>query len=82
MSITKNSYVRARVDNNLKRDTDRIFSRMGLSTTEAIRLFLVQVRIQKALPFQVSLNELEKQNDDILLPTTMRQEAIDLCYDN
>ena len=82
MSITKNSYVRARVDNHLKRDTDRIFNRMGLSTTEAIRLFLVQVRIQKALPFRVSLNELEKQNDDILLPATMRQEAIDLCYDN
>ena len=77
-----NSYIRARVDNHLKRDTDRIFSRMGLSTTEAIRLFLVQVRIQKALPFLVSLNELEKQNDDILLPATMRQGAIDLCYDN
>ncbi len=82
MNVTKNSYVRARVDNHLKRDTDRIFNRMGLSTTEAIRLFLVQVRIQKALPFRVSLNEPEDQNDDILLPTTMRQGAIDLCYDN
>jgi len=79
---TKDSYVRARVDSRLKRDTDRIFHRMGLSTTEAIRLFLVQVRIQKALPFRVGLSDSTRQNDDILLPAAMRQEAIDLCYDN
>lgn len=79
---TKDSYVRARVDNRLKRETDLIFHRMGLSTTEAIRLFLVQVRIQKALPFRVGLSDSMRQNDDILLPVAKRQEAIDLCYDN
>lgn len=80
--MKKNSYVRARVDSHLKHDTDIIFNSMGLSTTEAIRLFLVQVRIQKALPFRVSLNELENKNDDLLLPAAMRQGAIDLCYDD
>ncbi len=79
---TKDSYVRARVDKRLKRDTDRIFQRMGLSTTEAIRLFLVQVRIQKALPFRVGLGDPTRQNDDVLLPAAMRQEAIDLCYED
>lgn len=82
MTATKDSYVRARVDHGLKRDADRIFHRMGLSTTEAIRLFLVQVRIQKALPFRVGLGESVQPNDDILLPAQMRQDAIDLCYDD
>jgi DNA-damage-inducible protein J len=79
---TKDSYVRARVDKRLKQDTDRIFQRMGLSTTEAIRLFLVQVRLQKALPFRVGLGGPTQQNDDVLLPAAMRQEAIDLCYED
>lgn len=79
---TKDSYVRARVDKRLKQDTDRIFQRMGLSTTEAIRLFLVQVRIRKALPFRVGLGNPTRHNDDVLLPAAMRQDAIDLCYED
>ncbi|MBN1670822.1 MAG: type II toxin-antitoxin system RelB/DinJ family antitoxin [Kiritimatiellae bacterium] len=76
---TQDTYVRARVDNRLKRDAERILDRLGLSTTEAIRLFLVQVRLQKGLPFHVGLR---KTNDDILLPTRMRQGALDSLYDD
>jgi len=76
---TKDTYVRARVDNRLKRDTERILDRLGLTTTEAIRLFLVQVRLQKGLPFHVGLKQ---SNDDILLPTRMRQAAVDSLYED
>ena len=76
---TKDAYVRARVDNGLKRDTERILDRLGLSTTEAIRLFLVQVRLQKGLPFHVGMKQ---PNDDILLPTSMRQAAVDSLYED
>ena len=76
---TKDAYVRARVDNGLKRDTERILDRLGLSTTEAIRLFLVQVRLQKGLPFHVGMKQ---PNDDILLPTRMRQAAVDSLYED
>ena len=79
---TKDSYVRARVDSRLKRDTERILARLGLSTTEAIRLFLVQVRLQKGLPFRVGLNHGAQQNGDILLPAGMRQAALDSLYDD
>jgi len=79
---TKDTYVRARVDNRLKRDTERILDRLGLSTTEAIRLFLVQVRIQKGLPFHVGLNPGTRGNEDILLPARMRQSALDSVYDD
>ena len=79
---TKDSYVRARVDNKLKRDTERILDRLGMSTTEAIRLFLVQVRLQKGLPFHVGLTTPPQENDDILLPTRMRQASLDSLYDD
>jgi DNA-damage-inducible protein J len=34
---------------------ERIFTKIGISTTEAIRLFLTQVELHKGLPFPVSI---------------------------
>ena len=79
---TKDTYVRARVDGGLKRDAERIFDDLGLSVTEAIRLFLVQVRINKGLPFQVGLNPSVNENDDILRSAAKRQKALDMFYDD
>lgn len=47
--------IHARVDGRLKKSTARIFSELGLSTTEAIRLFLKQVELHRGLPFSVSI---------------------------
>lgn len=47
--------IHARIDPRLKRSADRIFNRIGISTTEAIRLFLKQVELHRGLPFPVSL---------------------------
>ena len=79
---TKDSYVRARVDSTLKRDSERILERLGLSTTEAIRLFLVQVRLQEGLPFHVGLKQTTRENADILLSPRLRQAALDSVYDD
>ncbi|NBV97146.1 MAG: type II toxin-antitoxin system RelB/DinJ family antitoxin [Verrucomicrobia bacterium] len=46
----KETFVRARVDERLKRDTERILGHLGLTTTEAIRIFLHQVRRTRGLP--------------------------------
>ncbi len=75
----KESYVRARVDDRLKRDSEEIFEALGITTTEAIRIFLHQVRHRRGLPFAVSLTE---DNSDILLPRAMRQAAIHSVYDD
>ena len=45
--------IHARIDPRLRKSTEAIFSRIGLSTTEAIRLFLKQVELHKGLPFPV-----------------------------
>lgn len=79
---TKDTYVRARVDGGLKRDAERIFDDLGLSVTEAIRLFLVQVRINKGLPFQVGLTPSINENDDILRSAAKRQETLEMFYED
>ena len=45
--------IHARIDPRLKKSTQAIFSKIGLSTTDAIRLFLKQVELYRGLPFPV-----------------------------
>lgn len=51
----KTQMVHARIDPKLKKSAERIFTEIGISTTEAIRLFLKQVELHKGLPFPVSV---------------------------
>jgi len=74
----KEAVVRARVEPSLKEDAEKVFSELGINTTEAIRMFLSQVRLRKGLPFVVQIPD----NDDILASAAMRQAAIDSVYDD
>jgi DNA-damage-inducible protein J len=51
----KTQMVHARIEPQLKKAAERIFTEIGISTTEAIRLFLKQVQLHKGLPFPVSI---------------------------
>jgi len=74
----KEAIVRARVDSKLKADAEAVFSTLGINTTEAIRMFLSQVRLRRGLPFIVGIPD----NGDLLLPTQMRQDAINSLYED
>jgi DNA-damage-inducible protein J len=75
----QDAVVRARVDAGLKNDTEKVFEKLGLTTTEAIRLFLAQVRLQGGLPFEVRI---PTDNSDLLLDVSSRQSALDSLYDD
>ncbi|MGO4885034.1 MAG: type II toxin-antitoxin system RelB/DinJ family antitoxin [Bryobacteraceae bacterium] len=47
--------IHARIDPKLKKAAESVFSEIGISTTEAIRLFLKQVELHNGLPFPVSI---------------------------
>ncbi len=51
----KTEMIHARIEPKLKKSSDQIFSKIGISTTEAIRLFLRQVELHHGLPFPVSI---------------------------
>jgi DNA-damage-inducible protein J len=45
--------LQVRLDTQLKKDAERFFSAAGLDTTTAVRLFLRQVLIRQAIPFDI-----------------------------
>jgi DNA-damage-inducible protein J len=55
----KTRMIHARVDPKLKASAEKVFSKIGISTAEAIRLFLKQVQLHKGLPFAVAIPNAE-----------------------
>lgn len=51
--------IHARLDPKLKKKAERIFLELGITTTEAIRLFLKQVELHNGLPFPVAIPNAE-----------------------
>ena len=51
--MRKTQTVRARVEPALKRDAEAVLKKIGLTSSEAIPLFLTQVKLRKGLPFPV-----------------------------
>ena len=49
----------ARVDPKLKASVELVFAQLGITTTEAIRLFLKQVELHQGLPFSVAIPNAE-----------------------
>ena len=49
------SYVRARIDSNLKEEASTALKAMGLSMSDFIRLALTRVAREKAVPFKVEV---------------------------
>ena len=61
-TMTKTATVRARIEPRLKTDVEKLFSKLGLSTTEAINLFYRQVKLRKGLPFSVVIPNKTTEN--------------------
>ena len=74
----REAVVRARIDQKLKDDSESILRQLGLSTTEAIRMFFTQITLQRGLPFAVTLQPDSEANSDLLLPRAKRQAALDV----
>jgi len=53
--------VRARIDSELKTKASAVLSDMGLSVSDAIRLLLVRVAAEGALPFDLRVPNAETQ---------------------
>lgn len=57
--MSKTETIRARVRPELKRDAEAVLHKLGLTSSEAITLFLAQVKLQKGLPFPIRLPNAE-----------------------
>jgi len=51
--MAANSLVQARIDPEVKREASVVLAAMGLSVSDAVRLMLTRVAVEKALPFDL-----------------------------
>jgi DNA-damage-inducible protein J len=60
-ATNKTAYIRARVQPQIKKDAERVLNRLGISTTDAVSVFLRQIYLQNGLPFDVKIPNEETQ---------------------
>ncbi len=53
--MSKTAMIRARMEPGLKEEAEQVLAKVGLTPTEAIRLFYRQVSLQRGLPFEVRI---------------------------
>lgn len=53
--MLKSETVRARVSPDLKHDVEDVLKKLGLSISEAIVLYMSQIKLRKGLPFEVHI---------------------------
>jgi DNA-damage-inducible protein J len=60
--MRNSAVVHARIDPSVKHDAEKVFSSLGLTPTEAVRLFYTQVMLTKSIPFHLHIpNELTRK---------------------
>ncbi len=57
--MASDTVVRARIDGLVKEKAAKVLAEMGLSVSDAIRLLLVRVAAEKALPFEIKVPNAE-----------------------
>ena len=80
----KDAVVKARIEPSLKNQTEAILQDLGISTTEAIRMFFNQVRLRKGLPFEVRIPSAKTQTaiDELEAGKGQRFESVDALFDD
>jgi DNA-damage-inducible protein J len=51
----KTSVIHTRIDSNLKADAESILKKIGLTSSEAVRLFYRQIELNQGIPFDVKI---------------------------
>ena len=57
----RSAFIRARIEPELKHKVENLLKELGLSSTQAIRLFYKQIELQKGLPFPVRIPNKETE---------------------
>jgi DNA-damage-inducible protein J len=50
--MAANTVVRARIDERVKKEAEAVLASIGLTVSDAFRLMMVRIAIERALPFQ------------------------------
>jgi DNA-damage-inducible protein J len=75
---SRTAIVRARVKPKVKAGAQEVLDDLGLSISEAINLLLVQINVQKALPFSI---EMLNKKTRMLLDKCEQDKGMHKCKD-
>ena len=50
--MAANAVIRARIDEDIKHEATLVLESMGLTVSDALRMMMVRIAIEKALPFE------------------------------
>ena len=73
--------VRAKVSHDTKVNAEQVLSQLGLSMSEAINLMLIQVSLQKALPFDIVIPKIPNAETAKVLKETDERKGLIACKD-
>ena len=57
----KNSIIRARIEPELKENVEKVLISLGMTSTDAIRIFFRQIELRKGLPFVIEIPNKETE---------------------
>jgi len=82
--MVKSTMIHARIEPLLKQESEKTLSALGLNMTQAITLFLQQVRLQKGLPFEVKLptEETKKALNELQTRQGAVFSSVDALFDD
>ncbi|MCD8015698.1 MAG: type II toxin-antitoxin system RelB/DinJ family antitoxin [Lachnospiraceae bacterium] len=75
------STIQIRVDDDLKKKSDRLFKDLGTDTTSAIRIFLTQAVAYNGFPFEIKRNPVDVSPYSALTEEEML-ERLDLAREH
>ncbi|MEE9429727.1 MAG: type II toxin-antitoxin system RelB/DinJ family antitoxin [Melioribacteraceae bacterium] len=70
--MAKTAIIQTRIDPSVKNKAQKIFSKLNISMSEAITLFLTQVSLRKGIPFEIKIPN--KLTEDTLLKSEKGEE--------
>ncbi len=70
LSVKSNTYLKVRVSEDLKQNAAALFGELGLSLSDAIRLFLIRSIAEQRLPFDL------KSKNEPLIPALLTKEQV------
>ena len=74
--MASTTMVHIRVDEKLKREACAALDGMGLSLSDAVRLLLVRVAAEKALPFEIRVPNTIRAMEDVNVGTLESFESV------
>ena len=66
MDMNKSEVIHVRVEPSIKEQTEAIFKKLGLNTTQAFSLFLNRVIMENGLPFDVKVQNSDEKLASVL----------------